>query len=316
MAAFSNVTFSLCRVATAIMGIAVTTQLTAQADEAMGEMNGMDMGTRPSMMHPASLPQKGSSPPQEPSSLSSQHQYSQKHHPRRVHKAVDAPMAAPMVTIGGVMPVMDQARWFHGLLNEFEGRYQSGGRSSFRWDGDLWYGSDYNRLWIKSEGTLTKGKLHDGTHEFLYSRALSSYFNLQTGVRLDIDSGPTRPWGTIALEGLALYQFDVRLAGYVSGRGVAARLEGSYDILLTNRLILQPQVELSAYSQSDPRRGVGSGLSDIDTGLRLRYELWRKVAPYVAVTYDSPLYKARRIARQQGDERAQARFTFGIRSWF
>lgn len=287
----------------------------AQAEEPMGDMGsmeGMDMGD----MSPKPPSKLASKRPKSEKTVPGAVQARRKRPARVVRKAVDAPMAAPMVTLGGVMPVMDQARWFHGILNEFEGRYQAGGKSSLRWDGDLWYGSDYNRLWVKSEGTMTKGKVHDGSHELLYSRAISSYFNLQTGVRLDIDSGPTRPWGTLAIEGLALYQFDVRLAGFVSGRGVAARLEGSYDILLTNRLILQPQVELNAYSQSDRRRGVGSGLSDIDTGLRLRYEIWRKVAPYVAVTYDSPLYKARRIARQQGEGAAQARFTFGIRSWF
>lgn len=233
-----------------------------------------------------------------------------------VHRVVDAPSSTPLVYLGGHAPVMDRGRWFHGILNEFEGRYQAGGQSSLRWSGDMWYGSDYHRLWLKSEGTVTRGQVHDGTHEILYSRAISPYFNLQSGVRLDIDSGPIRPWGTLGIEGLSLYQFDVRLAGYFSGRGVAAKLEGSYDILLTNRLILQPSVELNAYSQSDPRRGVGSGISDIDTGLRLRYEIWRKFAPYIAVTYDSPLFKARRIARENKESAAQARFTFGIRSWF
>ncbi|MCX5616458.1 copper resistance protein B [Bombella sp. TMW 2.2559] len=234
--------------------------------------------------------------------------------PRIVHKAVDAP--APVVDIGHHMHAMDMGRWFHGVLDEFEGRYQAGGKSSLRWDGEAWYGGDYNRLWLKSEGTMTKGRVHDGDQELLYSRAISTYFNFQGGVRLDLDSRRTRAWGAVGVEGLALYQFEVQATGYFSDRGVAARFEGSYDILLTNRLILQPQVELNLYSRADPRRQIGSGLADIDTGLRLRYEIWRKMAPYVAVTYDSPLTQGRHMVRKRGERASEARFTFGIRSWF
>ncbi|MXV45167.1 copper resistance protein B [Saccharibacter sp. 17.LH.SD] len=265
-------------------------------------MAGMDMGdmSMPMGNSMMSSPQPQPQPQPQPS--------------RVVHQAADAP--SPIVFLGGVKPEMDQNTWFHGVLDEFEGRYQSGGRSSLRWDGEAWYGTDYNRLWLKTEGTMTRGKVSDGAQELLYSRAISSYFNMQGGVRLDLDSGPTRAWGAFGVEGLALYQFEVQATGYFSDRGVAARFEGSYDILLTNRLILQPQIELNLYSRADPRRQVGAGLSDIDTGLRLRYEVWRKFAPYIAVTYDSPLTQARKIARRQRERASMARFTFGIRSWF
>lgn len=268
----------------------------------MSDMEGMDMPGMKASSHPATLKAQTIGKP-----------LSEKK-PRIVHKAVDAP--APVVDIGHHMHAMDMGRWFHGVLDEFEGRYQAGGKSSLRWDGEAWYGGDYNRLWLKSEGTMTKGKVHDGDQELLYSRAISTYFNLQGGVRLDLDSRRTRAWGAFGVEGLALYQFEVQATGYFSDRGVAARFEGSYDILLTNRLILQPQVELNLYSRADPRRQIGSGLADIDTGLRLRYEIWRKMAPYVAVTYDSPLTQGRHMARKRGEMASEARFTFGIRSWF
>lgn len=237
--------------------------------------------------------------------------------------AADAP--APQTFIGGVIPIDDQKRWFHGLLNEFEGRYASSGNSSFRWEGESWYGGDYNRLWLKSEGTETRGRVTDGDQELLYGRALTSFFNVQTGVRLDLDSGPVRAWGAVGLEGLTPYGFQTAATFYFSDRGAAGKLEGFYDILLTNRLILQPQAELNFYSAADRARGVGEGLSDIDAGLRLRYELWRKFAPYVGVTYDGPIGQARRMARadyyhsrQRHSYRAGKvpRFTFGIRSWF
>ncbi|QHC35656.1 copper resistance protein B [Komagataeibacter xylinus] len=236
--------------------------------------------------------------------------------PRPVYHAADAPTNAPVAYVGGMKPVMDQGRYFHGILDQLEGRYAPGG-TDFRWDGEAWYGGDYNRLWLKSEGTLEHGRLHDGDHELLYSRAVSPYWNVQAGVRADIDDGPTRTWGALGVQGLALYQFEFQATAYVSDRGrFASRIEGSYDFLLTNRLILQPQAEFNLYTKSDPARQVGAGLSDVDAGLRLRYEVWRKFAPYVAVSYAGYLTQARRIVHDQQGESGALRLTFGVRSWF
>jgi hypothetical protein len=81
---------------------------------------------------------------------------------------------------------------------------------------------------------------------------------------------------------LAPLFFHVQGTGYVSDSGhFAARFEGSYDLLLTNTLILQPEFEINLYSKSDPSRLIGTGISEIDTGLRLRYEFDRKFAPYI-----------------------------------
>lgn len=231
------------------------------------------------------------------------------------YHAADAP-SEPVIYIGNTAPIMDQATYFHGILDEFEGRY-SPGKSDFRWDGEAWYGTDYDRVWIRSEGTVSGGKMGDGQQELLYSHAISTYFNLQGGVRADLDDGPERTWGAFGIQGLALYQFELQATGYVSDRGrFAGRLEGSYDFLLTNRLILQPQAELNFYTKSDAARQVGSGLSDIDAGLRLRYEIWRKFAPYVAVTYAGQIGQARHIVQGQGERSGSTRFTFGIRGWF
>lgn len=232
------------------------------------------------------------------------------------YHAADAPDAGTPSYIDGIMPVMDQGTWFHGILDALEGRYAPG-NSDFRWDGEAWFGGDYNRLWLKTEGTVEKGRLHDGDHEALYSRAISRYFDLQGGVRVDLDDGPTRTWAAFGIQGLALYQFEMQATAYVSDRGrFATRLEGSYDFLLTNRLILQPQAEFNLYTKADQGRGVGAGLSDVDAGLRLRYEAWRKFAPYIAVTYAGYFTQARRFAHERGDPTGSVRFTFGLRSWF
>ena len=179
-----------------------------------------------------------------------------------------------------VQPVMDRQIFAHGIFNELEGRW-NGTNTEFRWDGEGWVGTDYDKLWIKSEGTLqSNGTLDDGQHQFLYDRAITTYFDLQGGLRSDIDSRPTRNWAAFGIQGLAPYFFDLELTGYVSGEGhLAAKLEASYDLLLTQRLILQPQIEIDLYSKADPARLVGAGFSDIDTGLRLRYEISRNFAP-------------------------------------
>ena len=133
----------------------------------------------------------------------------------------------------------------------------------------------------------SNGTVGDGQQQFLYSRAITTYFDLQGGLRSDIDSRRTRNWAALGIQGLAPYFFDLELTGYASDeRHLAAKLEASYDLLLTQRLILQPQIELDLYSKADPARLGGAGFSDIDTGLRLRYEfsrIWpkprRSIAP-------------------------------------
>lgn len=229
----------------------------------------------------------------------------------------DAVRVAPLDYVGGMQPVMDNSIFTHVLLEQFEDRAAGNGQQ-FRYDGQGWIGTDINKLWIKSEGTVdTRGRFNDGDHELLYDRAISTYFDLQAGVRMNLDSGPTRTWAALGIQGLSLYFFDVEATGYVSDRGrTAARLKASYDILLTNRLVLQPEAELNLYSKADRSRSVGSGLSDIDAGLRLRYEFSRKFAPYVGVTYAGYFGQAQPIARAAGDRVQDIRFTFGLRAWF
>jgi len=212
-------------------------------------------------------------------------------------------------------PIQDQRIYWHGLFDQFEARI--GTEDSFRWDGEAWVGTDTNRLWLKSEGTVTKGQVGDGSHQALYDRPISTYFDVQAGIRYDIDSGPSRGWAALGIQGLAPQWFDVALTAYASDSGhFAARLETFYELLLTNRLILEPQIELNFYSKSDPGRGTGSGLSDLDAGLRLRYEFTRKFAPYIGVVFEDKFGGSAAFARRQGETVNDVRFAVGIRSWF
>jgi copper resistance protein B len=222
-----------------------------------------------------------------------------------------------MQYMGGQMPGMDDNPAFgHVLLEQFEDR-TSGADHSFRYDGQGWYGTDTDKLWVKSEGLVTdRGRFEDGQHEILHDRAISTFFDLQAGLRLDADDGPTREWGAIGVQGLAPYFFDVEATAYFSDRGAAARLKASYDLLITQVLILQPQAELNFYSDPDRERGVGSGLSDIDGGIRLRYEISRKFAPYVGASYQGKFGQAASFARQDHESTDDVRLTFGVRAWF
>jgi copper resistance protein B len=171
---------------------------------------------------------------------------------------------------------------------------------------------------IKTEGFRRRdGTVDDGKQEFLYSRAISTYFDLQAGLRSDIDSLRNRNWAAFGFEGLAPLFFQVEGTGYVSDSGhLAAHFEGSYDLLLTNRLILQPEFEIDLYSKADPARLIGAGISDIDTGVRLRYEIDRKFAPYIGVAYEGKFGQTASFARRAGESTSGVRFVFGIRSWF
>ena len=228
--------------------------------------------------------------------------------------AAQIPAAKPLDT-EPMQPVMDRPILAHVIFNQLEGRW-NGTETEFRWDGEGWVGTDYDKLWIKSEGTLSNGRLEDGQHQFLYSRAITTYFDLQGGLRSDIDSRPTRNWAAFGIQGLAPYFFDLELTGFASGEGhLAAKLEASYDLLLTQRLILQPQLEVNLYSKADPARLTGAGFSDIDTGLRLRYEFRRKFAPYLGVVYEGKFGQTASYAKRAGESTGDFRFVFGVRIW-
>jgi copper resistance protein B len=215
-------------------------------------------------------------------------------------------------------PDMGHQLFVHALLDQFEGR-TNGPDNEFRWDGEGWIGTDMNRLWIKSEGFAGNGIVSDGDQEFLYDRPIPRlrYFDAQVGVREDIDSGPLRSWAAIGIEGLAPYFFEFAPTLYIGRNGdVAGRINAAYELLFTQRLIAEPQAELNFYSQDDPARGTGSGLSEIDTGIRLRYEFSRKFAPYIGFAYNGKYGDTANFARRAGESTSDPRFVFGVRAWY
>jgi copper resistance protein B len=228
-----------------------------------------------------------------------------------------APKPAPTKDAGWPPAVKDNMVFTHLLFDQFEGRASSSG-ALFRWDGQGWIGTDMNRLWLKSEGFAGDGTVSDGDHEALYDRPIPHmrYFDAQAGVRADLDSGPARVWAAGGVEGLAPYFFDFEPTFYIRDGGhMAGRINGSWDLFITQRWVVQPQAELNFYSKDDPARQTGSGFSDIDTGIRLRYELTRKVNPYIGWAYDGKYGGSALYTRQSGGATSNSSFVFGLRVW-
>lgn len=192
------------------------------------------------------------------------------------------------------------------------------GRDGYRWDGEAWFGKDLDRLVVKTEG---EGAFREGVDsaevQALYSRALDPYWNVQAGVRYDFKPNPSRTYATVGIEGVAPYWFETEAAVFLSNKGeVLGRIEGYYDQRITQRLILQPRAELNFAAQSSREIGVGSGLSDGEIGVRLRYDIRREFAPYVGVQYRHAFGDTRRFVREEGEDPDGWSLVVGLRAWF
>lgn len=198
--------------------------------------------------------------------------------------------------------------------------YQSNdGSPTLLFDGQGWWGSDSNRLWIKSEieYDFTADRFEEAELQALWSRPIARYFDVQTGVRHDFQSGAERTFGVVGVQGLAPYWFEIDAAIFVSGQGdVSARFEAEYDLLITQRLILQPRTELNFAVQDVEDAGAGSGLSTAELGLRLRYEFTRQLAPYVGVNWVRAVGDTADFARADGENTGAVSLVAGVRLWF
>ncbi len=211
--------------------------------------------------------------------------------------------------------VHDRAITTFVLVDQLE--WQAGeGPDVVSWDSKGWVGGDRNRFWFRTEGERGDGRLEHGEVHLLYGRAVARWWDVVAGVRQDIRPGPAQTWAAIGLQGLAPYWFEVEATAYVGAGGrTHFRFETEYDLLLTNRVILQPLVEVQVYGKADPERDIGAGLSSADAGVRLRYEVRRELAPYVGVSWSRKFFGTADRARAAGERTAGARFVVGLRFW-
>jgi len=219
------------------------------------------------------------------------------------------------------MQMDDTARFGKVLFDQLEWRDGDTGEGRGTWDAQAWYGGDYDKLWVKSEGKyVSTGHdtgLHDADVEVLWDKVISRWWNLQAGGRQDFGPGQSRTWLAVGVEGLAPQWFETEATLYASDEGrTAARLKAQYDLLLTQRLVLQPFAEANLYGRSDRPRQIGSGLSDLEVSVRLRYELRREFAPYIGVVWLRRFGGTADLVRAAGGEASDLELAVGLRVWF
>lgn len=218
--------------------------------------------------------------------------------------------------MAAMMQMDDTARFGRIMIDQLEWRGAHEG-GEVAWDAQGWYGGDYNKLWVKTEGLRPAHRELEASADVLFDRVIGRWWNLQTGVRQDFGSGPARTWLALGLQGLAPYWLDVEATFYVGEEArTAARLKASWDLLLTQRLVLQPYGEINLYGKSDPERQLGRGVSDLELSLRLRYEIRREWAPYVGVGWFRLFGETGELARAAGEGVNELQWVAGLHVWF
>lgn len=258
----------------------------------------------PAMDHGAMRMQGGSAPPdaRDPDAYSGGYrlgvgQYALGPH-RSLHMADEHLFASVLV---------DRLEWTHG-----------NGSNAAAYEAQAWIGNSFDKFVVKAEGHVEHGRFVEARTELLWGHAVASYWDTQLGLRNDAGYGrPARNWLAFGVQGLAPYWFEVEATGYVGTEGrTALRLAGEYELLITQRLILQPRVEANLYGKNDPATGTGSGLSNGTVGLRLRYEFSRQFAPYVGVERYQAFGNTADMLRAAGGRSGETRFVAGVRMWF
>lgn len=201
------------------------------------------------------------------------------------------------------------------LIDQLE--WQDAGGGAQAWDATGWIGTDLDRLRLRTEGEREDGRTDSAFAEALYGRAISPWWDLVVGVRNDFRPGTEQTWVAIGVQGLAPYKFDIEATAYIGESGRShARIEAEYELLLSSRLILQPQIEAELHSEKDRQRRIGAGLSNVELGLRLRYEIRREFAPYLGVVWNRKFGDSADFARTDGERIEDTRLVAGIRIWF
>jgi copper resistance protein B len=249
--------------------------------------------------------------------------------------------------MANTMQMDDTARFGKVMFDQLEWRDGGAGEGRAAWDAQGYYGGDYNKLWIKTEGKYASGGrdptgasgaggasgatgaggrgatgpngsgIRDADVEVLWNRVISAWWNVQAGGRQDFGPGQSRTWAAVGLQGLAPQWFETEATVYASDEGrTAARLKAQYDLLLTQRLVLQPFAEANLYGRSDPAHHIGSGLSDLEISIRLRYEVRREFAPYLGLVWLRRFGGTADLARSAGGDASDLELVAGLRVWF
>lgn len=205
-------------------------------------------------------------------------------------------------------------------IDQLEYRHQDG-NDLIVWEGQGRIGDDENKFTLKTEGEYVRNAdeepFENAEVQLLYQRMISDFFDAQIGVRQDIKPDPSRTFGVIGINGLAPQWFETDASFFVNHKGdTSLRLEAEYDILFTQRLVLEPSAEINIAFSNDEKTGVGSGLSDVELGLRLRYEITREFAPYIGINWERKIGNTSDFARAQGEDSDVFSLVAGLRIFF
>jgi copper resistance protein B len=236
--------------------------------------------------------------------------------PREPIPAVtDSDRAAAFPDVAGHTVHDDGINWF-ALLNRLE-TWDADEGNAIGWEGSGWVGTDLDRVWVRSEGESIDGSIESADVEVLYGRAIARWWDLVAGVRHDFGEGPSQTFAAVGVMGLAPYMFEVEATAYLGESGqTGLGLEAEYETLFTNRLIGTWLVEAEVWGQDDRKRGIGSGLSTLETGFRLRYEFHRQFAPYIGVVWERAYGGTADYRREQSRDIEDTRVVAGVRIWF
>ena len=207
---------------------------------------------------------------------------------------------------------------FHSIMIERLELVRTREQNSGAYELKARYGRDYDRAVLKAEGEVEDGRMEEARTELFWSHAVAAYWDAQLGVRYDSGAGrPGRSWLAFGVEGLAPYWFELDATAYVGDEGRSAlRFAVEYELLLTQKLVLQPRIEANFYGKPDVELALGAGLSSAVAGLRLRYEVRREFSPYVGIEWAGKYGSTADYAQAAGAETKETRFVAGLRFWF
>jgi copper resistance protein B len=209
------------------------------------------------------------------------------------------------------------SQWFSKVLVDELETWEADDGRALRWGAQAWVGSDLNRVWLRSGGERVGGVTEAADVELLFGRGISPWWDVVAGVRHDFRPGDGRDYLAVGVIGMAPYKFEVDATAYLGESGQSAlRLEAEYEALLGPRWVLQPKLEAAFYGKDEPARGIGQGLNTLEAGLRLRYEVRRRFAPYVGVAWERAYGQAARLRRMDGADVSDLHMVAGVRLWF
>ncbi len=175
------------------------------------------------------------------------------------------------------------------------------------WELDAWIGRDLNKFWLKHSGESVDGSVESSEIDLLYSQAVTPYWDLQYGIRHTIE--PKREtWVGAGFNGLAPYLFEIDTNAFINDDGnINARIDIEYEYMITQKFVVVPNLELSAYTKDDEANGIESGLSSMELGVRFLYEMRREFSPYIGINYEKTF---------GDDTESETQLLGGVSFWF